>query len=126
MHCKYEYFSNKLSHTRMKKQSLHQNQGKITQTLRYLELNQNLTWERELSLTFKNCASYIQDGCTATLQNVAFYILFQQILSTEYFKHVAHSPFFTSKCRLFHNAVFFGSCIIHVLHKGVLKFNCKI
>ena len=31
-------------------------------------------------------------------------------------KHAAHSPFFSSKCRLFHNATFFGSCIIHILH----------
>jgi hypothetical protein len=54
VHCKYEYFSNKLSHTWMKKQSLHQTRGKITQTLRYLELNQNLTWQRDLRLTFKN------------------------------------------------------------------------
>jgi len=23
---------------------------------------------------------------------------------------------------LFHNATFFGSCIIHILHTGVLKF----
>jgi hypothetical protein len=53
------------------------------------------------------------------------YILFNT-LSTEYFKHAAHSPFFSSKCRLFHNATFFGSCIIHILHTGVLKFKCKI
>jgi hypothetical protein len=26
-----------------------------------------------------------------------------------------------TKCRLFHNATFFGSCIIHILHTGVLK-----
>jgi len=31
--------------------------------------------------------------------------------------------FFSSKCRLFHNATFFGSCIIHILNTGVLK--CK-
>jgi len=37
---------------------------------------------------------------------------------TEYFKHAAHSPFFfSSKYRLFHNATFFGSCIIHILHR---------
>jgi hypothetical protein len=46
-------------------------------------------------------------------------------ISTEYFKHAAHSPFFSSKCRLFHNATFFGSGIIYVLHTGVLKFKCK-
>jgi hypothetical protein len=48
-------------------------------------------------------------------------------IRTEFFKHVAHSPFFfSSKCRLFHNATFFGSCIIHILHSGVLKFKCQI
>ena len=36
-------------------------------------------------------------------------------------KHAAHSPFFSSKCRLFHNATFFGSCIIHILHTGRAK-----
>ena len=43
---------------------------------------------------------------------------------TEYFKHVAHFPFFlSSRCRLFHNAIFFGSCNIHILNTGcVLKF----
>ena len=42
---------------------------------------------------------------------------------TEYLKHAAHSPFFfSSRCRLFHNATFFGSCNIHILNKFVLKF----
>ena len=54
------------------------------------------------------------------------YILFQTNISTQYFKHAAHSQFFSSKCLLFHNATFFGSCIIHILHTGVLKFKCKI
>jgi hypothetical protein len=44
----------------------------------------------------------------------------------EYFKHAAHSPFFfSSRCRLFHNAIFFGSCNIHILNTGVLKFKRK-
>jgi len=33
--------------------------------------------------------------------------------------------FFSSKCRLFHNGTFFGSCIIHILNTGVLKFKRK-
>jgi hypothetical protein len=43
---------------------------------------------------------------------------------TEYFKHAAHSPFFflSSRCRLFHNATFFGSCNINILNTDVLKF----
>jgi len=52
-------------------------------------------------------------------------IFFSTNISTEYFKHAAHSPFFSSKCRLFYNATLFGSCIIYVLHTGVLKFKCK-
>ena len=31
----------------------------------------------------------------------------------------------SSKCRLFHNATFFGSCIIQILNTGVLKFKRK-
>jgi hypothetical protein len=43
-------------------------------------------------------------------------------IGTEYFKRAAHSPFFlSSKCRLFHNAAVFGSCIFHILHTGCAK-----
>ena len=44
---------------------------------------------------------------------------------TEYFKHAAHSPFF-SRCLLFHNATFFGSCNIHILNTGCAKISKKI
>jgi len=74
-----------------------------------------------ISLTFKNPASYIQDERTATLQMLHFTYFFSTNISTEYFKHAAHSPFFSSKCRLFHNATFFGSCIIHILHTECAK-----
>ena len=47
--------------------------------------------------------------------------IFSTNISTDYFKHAAHSPFFSSKCRLFHNATFFGSCTIHILHTGCAK-----
>jgi len=42
-------------------------------------------------------------------------------ITTEYIKHAAHSPFFSSKYHLFHNAAFFASCIIHILHTGCAK-----
>ena len=46
---------------------------------------------------------------------------------TEYFKHAAHSPFFfSSRFRLFHNAIFFGSCNIHILDTGCAKILKKI
>jgi hypothetical protein len=53
--------------------------------------------------------------------DVAFYIFFLTNVSTQYFKHAAHPLFFSSKCRLFHNATFFGSCIIYILHTGCAK-----
>ena len=62
---------------------------------------------------------------TANLQMLHFKYLLNEIL-TEYFKHAAHSPFFfSSRCRLFHNAIFFGSCnihiYIHILYTGCAK-----
>jgi hypothetical protein len=74
-------------------------------------------------LTFKNRTSYIQDGRTASLQMLHFIYIFSTNISIEYFKHAAHSPFFSSKCRLFHNATFFFfcSCIIHILHTECAK-----
>jgi len=50
-----------------------------------------------------------------------FIYFFLTNISTEYFKNAAHSPFFSSKCCLFHNATFFGFCIIHILHIGCAK-----
>ena len=73
-------------------------------------------------LNFKKPASYIYIGRAYRYPpNVAFYIFFSTNISTEYFKHATHSPFFSSKCRLFYNATFFGSCIIHILHTGRVK-----
>ena len=58
--------------------------------------------------------------CSAVPQPTAL-LRAQKNISTEYFKHAAHSPFFCSKCRLFHNATFFGSRIIYILHRGCAK-----
>jgi len=74
-----------------------------------------------MPLTFKNRASYIQDRRTTTLQMVHFIYIFSTNISTEHFKHAAHSPFFSSKCLLFHNATFFGFCIIHILRTWCAK-----
>ena len=61
---------------------------------------------RTAPLTSKRCILYI----------------YSTNISIEYFKHALYSPFFfSSKCSLFHNANLFGSCIIHILYKGVLK-----
>ena len=34
--------------------------------------------------------------------------------------------FFSSKCRLFHNATLFGFCITHILNTGCAKIKKKI
>jgi hypothetical protein len=77
-------------------------------------------------LTFKNHASYIYRTGVPLPSRCCILYIFSTTISTGYFKHAAHSPFYSSKCRLFHNATFFGSCIINILHTGVLKFKCKI
>jgi hypothetical protein len=62
-------------------------------------------------------------GRTAPLTSrLCILYIYSTNIRTEYFKHAAHSSFFSSSnCRLFHNATFFGSCIIHILYTGCAK-----
>jgi len=60
---------------------------------------------RTAPLTSKRCILYI----------------YSTNIGTEYFKHGLYSPFFPSKCSLFHNANLLGSCIIHILYTGCAK-----
>jgi hypothetical protein len=60
-------------------------------------------------------------GTPLPSKNPILYI-FSTNLRTIFFKHAAHSPFFlSSKCHLFHNATFFGACIIRILHTECSK-----
>ena len=68
---------------------------------------------------------YICRTAPLTSRCCILYII-QQIYVQEYFKHAAYSVFFSSKCRLFHNATFFGSCVIHILYTGCAKIKKKI
>jgi len=78
-----------------------------------------------IGLTFRNRASYIVRAHRC-LPNTPFYIFFQQIYVINFLNMLHTLHFFSSKCRLFHNATFFGSCVIHILHTGVLKFKFQI
>jgi hypothetical protein len=49
------------------------------------------------------------------------FIYFLTNISTEYFKHAAHSPFFSSKIRLFHNATVLVPVLFTFLNTGGAK-----
>ena len=68
---------------------------------------------------------YIGHTAPLTPKRCILYI-YSTNTGTEYFKHALYSPFFPSKCSLFHNANLFGSCIIHILHTGCAKIKKKI
>jgi len=58
---------------------------------------------------------------TPLTSKVAFYIFIQQIQVLNILNMVYTLRFSSSKCSLFHNYNIFGSCIIHIVHTGVLK-----
>jgi hypothetical protein len=72
-------------------------------------------------LNFKNRASYIYRTGAPLPSKCCILYIFSTNISTEYFKHATHSPFFSSKCRLFHNSIFFYFCIIQILHTECAK-----
>ena len=53
------------------------------------------------------------------------FIFIQQISVLNTLNMVYNLHFFSSKCRLFHNATLFGFCITNILNTGVLKFEEK-
>ena len=68
---------------------------------------------------------YMGRNAPLTSKRCIFYV-YSTNVGTEYFKHALYSPFFSSKCSLFHNANLFVSCIIHVLYTGWAKIKKKI
>jgi hypothetical protein len=55
---------------------------------------------------------------TANLQTLHFKYLFNKYPYWIFYTCCIISVFLSSKCRLFHNATLFGSCIIHILNTG--------
>ena len=53
------------------------------------------------------------------------FIFIQQISILNILNMLYNLHFFSSKCRIFHNATLFGFCITHILNTGVLKFKKK-
>ena len=53
------------------------------------------------------------------------FILYQQISVLNIFNVLYNLYFFSSKCRLFHNATLFGFCITHILNTGCAKLKKK-
>ena len=77
------------------------------------------------TMKIKDIYIYIYIYRTANLQ-VLHFIYYSTDIRTEYFKYAAHTSFFfSSKCRLFHNATFFGSCVIHILYTKCAKIKKK-
>ena len=60
---------------------------------------------------------YISRTTPLTSKRCILYI-YSTNVGTEHFKMLYTLRFFSSKCSLFHNADFFGSCIIHILYTG--------
>jgi len=73
------------------------------------------------------CVLYIYRTAVPLPSKCCILHIFSTNISTEYFKHAAHSPFFSSKCRLFHNPIFFFVPVLFTFCiQGVVKFKCEI
>jgi hypothetical protein len=53
------------------------------------------------------------------------FIFIQQIFVLNILNMLYNLHFFSSKCRLFHNATLFGFCITHILNTGCAKIKNK-
>ena len=62
---------------------------------------------------------------TANIQMLHF-IYYSTNIRTEYFKHTAHSPFFSLQNVVYFIMLpFFRSCVIHILYTGCAKIKKK-
>ena len=67
---------------------------------------------------------YICRTAPLTSRCCILYII-QQIYIQNILNMLHTLSFFSSKCRLLHNATFFGSCVIHILYTGCAKIKKK-
>jgi hypothetical protein len=91
-----------------------------TRGLSHMKIRNSLqlsSWHYTVLLPLRTLRPIYRTGVPLPSKCCILYIFSTNISRpTEYFKHAAHTPFFSSKCRLFYNANFFRCCIIHILH----------
>ena len=63
---------------------------------------------------------YIYRTAPLTSRCCILYII-QQIYVQNILNMLHTLRFYSSECRLFHNATFFGSCVVHILYTGCAK-----
>jgi hypothetical protein len=101
------------------------------QSLKHIDFASNLcqNWPANYSVEINRLTPndpYMGRTATLTSKRCILYI-YSTNIGTEYFKHALYSPFFfSSKCRLFHNANLFGSCIIHILYTECAEIKKRI
>ena len=79
-----------------------------------------------LDLSCRTTHTYIYICRTAPLTSRCCILYIIQQIYVQNILNMLHTlSFFSSKCRLFHNATFFGSCVIHILYTGCAKIKKK-
>ena len=90
-------------------------------SLTFSDIGVSIVVPQTLTLSCRTTYIYIYMSYrTANIQMLHFIYYSTNILQN--ILNMLHTPvFFSSTCRLFHNATFFGSCVIHISYTGFAK-----